>query len=266
MPATPRLGLMAALTAALTVGWTLLAMPAAAHFQELIPEADVLPEGGDVTLEMVFTHPVDGGPVMPMDTPRRFGVVAGGETVDLLDSLEPRPIDGVPTWTATHALPEPGAAVFFVEPAPYWEPAEGKFIIHYTKVVVDSWASGEGWDTMVGLPVEIEPLVRPTGLWTGNTFRGVVLKDGEPVPHAEVEVEFINDGRVDPPNDAFVTQVIKADAHGVFAYTMPLAGWWGFAALTEADQTMTAPDGQEAPIEAGALMWVKTTDMPRVGQ
>ncbi|MEZ5906759.1 MAG: DUF4198 domain-containing protein [Geminicoccaceae bacterium] len=240
----------------------LVATPAAAHFQELIPAADVLPEGGKVTVDLVFTHPVDGGPVMPMEAPVRFGMLRDGELTDLMASLEARPVDGVQAWQATLELPEPGAAVLFVEPQPYWEPAEGKHIIHYTKVVVDSWASGEGWDARVGLPVEIEPLVRPSGVWTGNLFRGIVLADGEPVPFAEIEVEFRNEGRVVPPNDAFVTQVIKADAQGVFAYAMPLEGWWGFAALTEAPYTLPAPDGTEAPVEAGALFWVRATDMP----
>jgi len=243
------------------------AAPALAHFQELTPSQDVLPQGGTVTLDLTFTHPVEGGPVMEMAPPTRFGVLTGGETIDLSESLEAgQAANGATTWQATHALPEPGAAVFFVEPAPYWEPAEGKHIIHYTKVVVDSWATGEGWDAMVGLPVEIEPLTRPTGLWTGNLFRGVVRKDGQPVPFAEVEVEFINDGRIAVPNEAFITQVIKADGNGVFEYAMPLAGWWGFAALTEAAETLPAPDGSQAPIEAGALIWVKTTDMSSAGQ
>lgn len=97
-------------------------------------------------------------------------------------------------------------------------------IIHYTKVVVDYLGAEEGWDQMVGFPVEIEPLVRPYGLWAGNTFRGIVKRNGQPVPFATVEVEYFNQGRqVAIPNDAFSTQVIKADAAGVFSYTMPRA-------------------------------------------
>ena len=234
---------------------------APAHFQEITPSADVLPEGGPVSLDLVFTHPVDGGPVMAMERPVRAGVLAGGTVTDLLPALVEKPVDGMTAWTLSHDLAEPGAAIFFVEPQPYWEPAEGKYIIHYTKVVVDSYASGEGWDELVGLPVEIRPLTRPTGLWTGNLFSGVVLKDGAPVPFAEIEVEFINDGTVTPPNDAFVTQVITADANGTFSYAMPRAGWWGFAALLEANTPMTSPEGEEVPVEAGALMWVKATDM-----
>jgi cobalt/nickel transport protein len=244
----------------LACSWA-VAGSAVAHFQEIIPSADVLPEGGAVTLDLVFTHPVEGGPVMDMKKPVRAGVLNAGGTVDLLPRLEARGASGQTAWRVTHDLTEPGASIFFVEPQPYWEPAEGKFIIHYAKVVVDSWASGEGWDAMVGLPVEIRPLARPTGLWTGNAFTGVVLKDGQPVPFAEIEVEFINDGSVTPPNDAFITQVIKADANGTFTYVLPRAGWWGFAALLEADEPMTSPEGAEVPVEAGALMWVKATDM-----
>jgi cobalt/nickel transport protein len=192
--------------------------PAVAHFQEILPSADVLGEGGQVALDLVFTHPMDGGPVMEKARPSRFGVLARGSATDLTASLEPQLVDGRRAWRASHRLDEPGAAVFFVEPAPYWEPAERKFIVHYAKVIVDAFASGEGWDALVGLPVEIEPLTRPTGLWAGNLFRGIVRRHGQPVPFAEIEVEYVNDGSLSIPNDAFVTQVIKADRAGAFAY------------------------------------------------
>jgi len=237
----------------------LLALPADAHFQEILPSADVLPEGGTVTLDLVFTHPVEGGPVMPMARPAEVGVVAGGTRTDLTADLVEAPKGDAMAWRLSHELIEPGAAVFYVAPAPYWEPAEGKFIVHYSKVVVDSYASGAGWDRMVGLPVEIEPLTRPTGLWAGNAFTGVVTRDGAPVPFAEIEVEFVNDGRILPPNDAFITQVIKADANGTFTYVMPFSGWWGFAALIEGEVPMTSPAGEEVPVEQGALIWVKAT-------
>lgn len=238
-----------------------LTAPALAHFQEIIPSDDVLPEGGAVRIDLVFTHPFEMGPVMEMKKPARIGIMRDGAIIDLMPGLEEMQIDGATTWTLTEDLPEPGAAIFFVEPQPYWEPAEQKYIVHYAKVVVDSWGSGEGWDHLVGLPVEIEPLTRPTGIWVGNLFTGVVLKHGAPVPFAEIEVEFINDGSVAAPNDAFITQVIKADANGTFSYAMPRAGWWGFAALIEGDESMVSPDGAEVPVEQGALIWVKATSM-----
>ena len=159
-------------------------------------------------------------------------------------------------------LEKPGAAVFFVEPQPYWEQAEKKWITHLAKVVVDGYASGEGWDKLAGLPVEIEPLTRPTGLWTGNLFRGIVRVKGKPAPFAEIEVEWANDGSVKAPNEAFITQKIKADQNGVFAYAMPRAGWWGFAALIDGPEAK-GPDGKPAKTEIGGLIWVKATDMSR---
>ncbi|SFO85551.1 cobalt/nickel transport protein [Cohaesibacter marisflavi] len=239
----------------------LFSAPALAHFQEVIPSADVLPEGGEVNIDMVFTHPFEGGPVMEMKKPVKMGVFKAGTTTDLLPRIKQSEIDGKTTWSLETELVEPGASIFYVEPQPYWEPAEGKYIIHYAKVVVDNYASGEGWDELVGLPVEIQPLTRPTGLWAGNVFSGVVLKEGNPVPFAEIEVEFINDASITAPNDAFITQVIKADANGTFTYAMPRAGWWGFAALVEGDEPMSSPEGKDVPVELGALMWVKTTDM-----
>lgn len=250
--------------ACLVLTAALLAPAAAlAHFQELIPSADIVPETGDrtVTLALTFTHPMEMGPVMEMGPPGRFGVLADGKTQDLTARLAAvKKGEGKTAFTASHKINAPGDYVFFVEPAPYWEPAEGKMIIHYTKVVVD-FGAGSGWDKQVGLPVEIEPLVRPYGLWTGNLFRGIVRRNGKPVPFAEIEVEWKNDGSVKAPSDPFVTQVIKADASGQFAYALPRAGWWGFAALVDGDKPMKAPNGKPVPVELGGLIWVKATDM-----
>lgn len=233
------------------------------HFQVVVPSRDnVSPDDRTVALEVIFTHPMAGGPVMEMRPPKRFGVLVGGRKSDLLASLKPKKVGGKTTYAATYKIQRPGDHVFYLEPAPYWEPAEQKMIVHYTKVVVNGFDSGEGWDELVGFPVEIEPLVRPNGLWTGNVFRGIVRKGGKPAPFAEIEVEYYNrDGAVKAPGDAFVTQVIKADASGVFCYAMPRAGWWAFAALIDGDEKMKGPDGKMVDVELGALMWVRATDM-----
>ena len=237
---------------------------AAAHFQVVLPSSDVV-EAGDarsVELDIRFTHPMEQGPVMAMGAPKQFGVLVGGKKRDLRAALTPAAIDGKSAFTCAYRIEEPGDHVFFIEPAPYWEPAEEKMIVHYTKVVVSAFGAEEGWDAAVGLPVEIEPLARPYGLWTGNTFRGIVRHRGKPVPFATVEVEYYNEGgRVRIPNDAFVTQVVKADAQGVFSYTMPRAGWWGFAALIDAEEKMASPDGRQVDVELGGLIWVRAVDM-----
>lgn len=231
-----------------------------AHFQTLLPSTDIIPEQGDRTVRVsaVFTHPMEGGPAMDMGQPVQFGVLVDGKKTDLKASLTAREIDGKKAFDAVYPIKQPGNYIFYLEPAPYWEPAEKHFLVHYTKVVVD-FGSGEGWDQLVGLPVEIEPLTRPYGLWTGNIFRGLVRKDGKPLPFARVEIEWVNDGSAKAPADPFVTQEVKTDAGGVFAYAMPKAGWWGFNALV--DGKIKGPDGRPVDAELGGSLWIKTVDM-----
>jgi cobalt/nickel transport protein len=80
-----------------------------------------------------------------------------------------------------------------------------------------------------------------------------------------VEVEYLNESPgnasvVKAPADPYVTQVVKADANGVFSYAMPRAGWWGFAALSEADWKIKHGE-EEKGVEIGAVYWVRTRDM-----
>ncbi|WP_254424164.1 DUF4198 domain-containing protein [Thalassospira marina] len=238
----------------------LFAATAQAHFQELIPSTNVVDQttGKDVHFDMVFTHPTDMGPTMEMAKPVQFGMQVDGKKTDFTDHLVRHDIDGKQAYQADVTLPRPAGYAFYLEPQPYYEPAEGKYIVQYTKTVIDAFGDGSNWDQMVGFPVEIEPLSRPYGLWAGNSFSGVVKHNGKPVPFAEIEVEFKNDGSVTLPNGSFSTQVIKADANGTFSYTTPWAGWWVFAALIE-DGTLPTPDGKEnVPVERGGVLWIKT--------
>ena len=54
--------------------------------------------------------------------------------------------------------------------------------------------------------------------------------------------------------------MVKTDANGVFSYAMPKAGWWGFAALSEASWKMKKDDVEKG-IEIGAVYWVQTVDL-----
>jgi cobalt/nickel transport protein len=249
----------------LGIGLVLPADRAAAHFLVLLPSTDIVEDQDlrTIDLDLRFTHPMEQGPTTNMARPRQIAALVGGKRIDLMSHLKPRTIDGKSAYGCSLATAAPGDYVVYVEPEPYWEAAEQKMIVHYTKVVIDVLGAEKGWDSMVGLPVEIEPLVRPYGLWTGNAFRGIVRYHGKPVPFARVEVEYYNEGRrVKAPREAFVTQVIKTDPNGVFSYTMPRAGWWGFAALVSNDEKMKSPAGKPVDVELGGVMWVKTVDMP----
>ena len=234
-----------------------------AHFGMVIPSTDIVTAEAkkEVALDVLFAHPMEGH-TMEMAKPVQFGVLVGGTKYDLLDTLQAKKVKKHTAYETTYKIRRPGDHVFYLEPAPYWEPAEGCMIVHYTKVIVNAMGLEAGWDQEVGLQAEIVPLVRPYGLWTGNIFRGMVKKGGKAVPHAEVEVEYYNkEGEVQWPSDPFITQVVKADAQGVFSYAMPRAGWWGFAALMEADELLKNPEGKDVPVEIGAVMWVQVTDM-----
>jgi cobalt/nickel transport protein len=233
-----------------------------AHFGMIIPSDDIVSKDDkkEVTLSVKFIHPFEGH-YMQMDMPKAFGVRRGDERQGLLQTLEKKMVRDFTTWETSYRIKRPGDYLFYVEPAPYWEPAEETFIIHYTKVIVNALGLEEGWDGEVGMKTEIVPLTRPYGLWSGNVFQGVVKVDGKPVPNAEVEVEYFNEHlRIKPPAEPYITQVVKADEQGIFTYAMPYAGWWGFAALNTADYTIKK-DGKDYPVEIGAVIWVKTRDM-----
>jgi cobalt/nickel transport protein len=238
---------------------------ARAHFGMIIPSTEIVSQesGGVITLTVMFAHPFERN-WMDMEKPVRFGVkFRGARTENLLPLLKPIKIQGHRAWKATYRLKRPGDYVFFDRPQPYFEPAEGKFISHFTKVIVNGYGMEEGWDKEIGLKTEIVPLTRPYGMYAGNVFRGLVLVEGKPAPFCRVEIEYDNIGeKFVAPAGPFINQVVKTDQKGVFAYAMPVAGWWGFAALNQ-DKKKIAYKGKSYPVELGAVLWVRTRDMER---
>jgi len=233
-----------------------------AHFGMIIPSDDMVTKSDDknITLKVMFAHPMEGE-YMNMEKPAQFGVMVSGQKTDLLGTLKEKKVKTFSTWETTYTIKGPGDHIFYVEPKPYWEPAEDCFIVHYTKVIVNALGMEEGWDAEVGLKTEIVPLTRPYGLWTGNVFQGIVKVNGKPAPYTTVEVEYFNEkGDVKPPAEPLITQVIKADGNGVFTYAIPRAGWWGFAALNE-DEKKINYKGEDKSVEIGAVLWVKAYDM-----
>lgn len=234
------------------------AVTAQAHYGMLIPSDNMVMPDDDRTVHITasFSHPFEGIG-MELVTPKVFAVRANGETQNLLSALTQAKVMGHTAWKTDYKIKRPGVYMFYMEPTPYWEPAEDCFIIHYTKTVVTAFGDDEGWDQEIGLKTEIVPLSKPFAQYAGNVFQGIVKLNGKAVPYADVEVEYYNqDGTSEAPTDYMVTQTIKADGNGVFTYAAPKAGWWGFAALNEADFTLKA-DGQEKEVELGAVIWVK---------
>jgi cobalt/nickel transport protein len=244
-----------ALTAVMAV--VALTPLARAHFQMVIP-SDTVIEGKakTITIEYLFNHPFEGK-IMVMARPRACGVLIGAKKISLMKKLKAFKYKGKPAWKAAFKIKRPGVYTFFVDPAPYWEPAENKFIVHFTKTVVLGLGGEGDWSATVGFPIEIRPLARPFAIWSGAVFVGQVVqkKAGKyvPVPGAEVEVEYWAKGKIKAPNEELVTFVVKADGNGVFTVGLPKAGWWGFAALIDAPIKIKGKK-----VEWGGVLWVKT--------
>ncbi|MBU0514561.1 MAG: DUF4198 domain-containing protein [Proteobacteria bacterium] len=239
--------LVAALTFGLPVG------SAQAHFQMVIPSQNVVQgKAKTITVKFVFTHPFEGK-AMKMVKPAACGVMVGKKKVNLLGKLKPFSYRGQSAWRLSYKIKKPAVYMFFVAPAPYWEPAENKYIVHFTKSIVLGLGGEDDWDALVGFPIEIKPLSRPFAVWAGSVFVGQVLMKGKPVPGAEVEVEFLAEGKIKAANDELVTFVVKADQNGVFSVGMPKPGWWGFAALVDAPKKYKGKK-----VEWGGVLWLKT--------
>lgn len=234
---------------------------AQAHFGMLIPSDSMVmsEDPRTITIDAAFSHPFEKI-YMDLKKPEALGVMHAGTKTDLLADAKPVTIDEHQTWSFDYSIKRPGVYQFYMQPQPYWEPTEDCLIIHYTKTVVAAYGDETGWDEEIGLRTEIVPLTRPIGLYAGNTFQGIVKVEGKAVPFAEVEVEFFNQaGQVTAPNQYFITQVVKADQNGIFTYTPPAAGWWGFAALNKAPETITY-EGAQKEVELGAVLWLEYVD------
>jgi cobalt/nickel transport protein len=251
---------------ALVTIFCVVASRANAHFAMIIPSTDVVAKDSpkEVSLLIQFTHPFAGGPQMQMDKPEKLGVVSGDKVTDLLAGLKEKKVDGKSLWEGSFKVTKPADYIFFLQPKPYWEPAEDKFIVHFTKVIVDALGAEEGWDKPIaeaaGIPVEIVPMTRPYSLYAGNVFTGQVFRDGKPVPDVEVEVEWWGKGKTKAPTDSHIAQVVKTDGNGVFSYAMPKAGWWGFSAVMESKEPIKF-EGKDKKVETAAVLWVHAYPM-----
>ncbi len=238
-----------------------------AHFLVLIPDKDNIEvQQKDVKLEAKFTHPMEGGPNMDFKI-IDSGVWWKGEK-NTLEWQEKKIFSmkssgkKVSMYTSVLYIKKPGVYQIYIEPEPYFESSEEKFIKQITKVIVQALGMEEGWDQPIGLKAEIVPMIKPFSLWEGNTFKGQVLINGKPAKNIKVEVEYLNEKGIKVPADSFITQVIKTDENGYFEYTIPWAGWWGFSAIGEGGM-FKGSDGKEYPLELDAVIWVKAYPKPK---
>ncbi|MDR1701171.1 MAG: DUF4198 domain-containing protein [Sporomusaceae bacterium] len=249
------------------------AMTCSAHFVIMYTPETLLENGGNINMKNVFGHPFEASVTMHMEKPNAFFVVHREKRTDLLNTLKPISWQSLENseraWENSYQIRSMGDYVFCLDPVPYFDKEENKYIHQITKMIVNNGGLPTDWDANMGLKTEIVPLDKPYALLTGNVFRGIVLSEGQPVPYAEIEVEYLNhapDMRLNSfatkadtiaSHDAFVAMTIKANANGEFAFGIPRAGWWGFASIGTGPDKML--NGQE--VEQDAVIWIQARDM-----
>ncbi|MEO1089256.1 MAG: DUF4198 domain-containing protein [Pseudomonadota bacterium] len=255
---------------ATTIAACLAPLPVAAHFQLVYTPEVNLTEPGDVPLKLVFWHPFENGHVMDMGAPEAFFAVHRGERIDLMETLKPLTFEGASNSAAAFdaflPMRRSGDYVLVVVPAPYYEESEDIYIQQLTKSFLTRNEIPTDWMEPVGLPVEILPMNRPTNVIAGSTFTGRVVAEGEPVPGAEIEIEFMAAEPMMDANRPAEPQaspmpggavVAIADDDGYFTFGIPRAGFWGFAALGAGPDT--EHEGKE--LSQDAVLWVRAYDV-----
>ena len=223
-----------------------------AHFLTFMANTDNIfnQKQTKVNFDISFVHPFEQTG-MVMEKPEVF-VNSKNNKLNLIQTIK----FNQKAWSSSYEIKTPGVYKFFVQPQPYFEPSEEKFISHVPKLIISSFGLEDGWDEPIGLKYEIIPLIKPFGLYAGNLFQGKVLHDGKAASNTEVEVELYNEFGLKAPTNSHITQVVKTDDNGVFSFVMNHKGWWGFAALIEEGE-LKYTDGKNYPVENGALIWVK---------
>lgn len=229
-----------------------------AHIAVMQPSKSVIDQntGKDISIILGFSHPFqfEG---MNMEKPVEFGYCVNGQKNTLLDKLTETTLMKHKAWNCDFTFKRPGVYQFYMNMVPYWEPAEKCFILQNCKVEIPAFGDESYWDKPIGLSAEIIPLTRPFGLYAGNTFQGIVKKNGKPVPFADVTINYYNqDAKIKAENSYLENQEVKTDANGVFTYSPPAEGWWGFKAFVSPDKDLLR-DGEPQKTYSATVIWVK---------
>ena len=254
---------------------------ATAHFLVVHTPEMLLARSANIDMSIVFTHAFDGGPTMDLPGIQEFYAMqlkAGDEDltrIDLMDFLEPVQWGDEDSKSAfiaqipRNAMRSLGDYQVVVEPQPYYEAEEDIYIQQITKVILNVGGAPSNWDQTLGLDTEIQPLNKPYVNWVGGVFRGIVLSDGEPVPFAEIEVEYLNynpnfeerefdeDAEIEAPLPGYEYVSLRSDANGTFSIGLPEEGWWGIAALGVGP--VTEHQGKE--MSQDAVLWVQAKEI-----
>lgn len=257
-----------------------------AHTVVMHTDEMALMRSADVTMPLVFTHATDGGPTMPMEI-QSFDLYSGREffvqQTSLMDTLEPvqwldridengreHRVDAFVANIPRETIRSLGDYQLMLTTEPYYDPSDEIYIQQFVKVILNVGGAQTNWYTMVGAPAEIHALKTPYANWVGETFSGVVYSDGEPVPYARLEIDYLNyepdmenlrfaeEPRILPSHPSYKYISMITNDRGEFHFGIPHAGWWAIAALGVGPEY--SKDG--VYMSQDAILWVYAEDVP----
>ena len=255
-----------------------------AHFQMLYTPNMALNKGQKIELRQVFTHPFEDKYTLNMgeqhDTKEflpveEFYVINKKSKKDLKQSLHAISFQGNVNkghaYASTYKARKMGDHILVLKPSPFYEKQQDIYIQQLVKTIVNVAGAPTNWNNDLNLDAEIIPLVKPYAIWEGSNFAGIVKSKGKVVPHAKVDITYVNrdiniknnsmgKDRYKAPHNAFVTLTIYANANGEFNFTIPKAGVWGFCA----QDIVENKSFKGKKLKVDALLWVEAKLMKKI--
>ena len=245
----------------LMAGALALSATAMAHTQYLYTDTLDVSGKKEVKIKTLFGHPGEGrevggvavgtvdGKALPV---KEFYMIHNGEKKDFTakvtdgviktDKNTVRTLDYI--FTPEDGLKGQGSFIFVMIPNHATD--EGYTFFGAPKLIIAKDGAGADWDKRVapGYP-EIIPLKHPADLWTEDVFVAkFVDKDGNPVKHARIDVDFIN-AKIDVMNDTYrggdpkmpeVSKRTYTDDNGMFYFSAPRAGMYAIRGVESMDR------------------------------
>lgn len=185
------------------------------------------------------------------------GYTFDGITLDLTDKLKQK---GQLTTLKYHSR-RVGDTWIVVHTPMAWSEHDTTFTETTVRTIVHQGLS-RGWETPLGLPLEMVPLNQPYGLLPGDTFRVELLHKGKPLSNVKIYAEKYYDPPMKKPfiDEVLRTRIARTDSSGIAMITFHSPGWWALFATHELDGMKK--DGKTGIANLQDVVWVYIDEHP----
>ncbi len=136
-----------------------------------------------------------------------------------------------------------------------WSEHDSTFTEATVRAVIHQGLS-RGWETPLGLPLEIVPLIQPYGLLPGDAFRFELLLKGQPLADTKVYAEKYYDPPLDKPYfpESLTIRTARTDRNGIAIVNLHSPGWW--VLFAEHEQGEMEKQGKSGVAKLQDAVWV----------